>query len=110
MRALKIFTDGNCVVEDLNGDLYHEISTTVSGMVEAVTLDDAGSMYINEEGKLYNLPVNEVATRLFKTFFPWSNDYIVGNAILFGPVDNMGEETQVTPEIIRMVQTICEGK
>jgi hypothetical protein len=70
----------------------------VGGYVEPVNLDNpAGSMYINEEGKLLRLPVNMQAT-----YVEWAHnelmrneDIVMGNAFILGPVDGNGEDTSV---------------
>jgi hypothetical protein len=70
----------------------------VGGYVESVNLDNpAGSMYINEEGKLLRLPVNMKAT-----YVEWAHnelmrneDIVMGDAFILGPVDGNGEDTSV---------------
>ena len=44
---------------------------------------EPGTLIVNEEGKLQNLPVNQTATDLSAAY----NDVIVGNAILLGTTD-----------------------
>jgi hypothetical protein len=70
----------------------------VGGYIELVSLRLA-DMFINEEGKLQDLPVNVRATHL-----AWHNkaiaidDVINGNSILFGKCDSEGNTTSITAE------------
>lgn len=69
----------------------------VAGDIEAVTLHRyAMTMYLNENGKLEGRPVNRRATVLAH----WaeairSDDFIVGDVVLTGPVDSAGEDTPI---------------
>jgi len=75
----------------------------VNGYLESVTLPNS-ILLINEEGKLQNLPYNKVASELFRIIN--TNDVIVGNAVLVGPVDNEGNFTQIPQDIIDHVMDI----
>lgn len=58
-----------------------ELQSLVGGPIELVTLYDDTLFFINEEGKLRNLPYNEQATRyVADRLLP--GDYIVGPAVL----------------------------
>lgn len=60
----------------------------VGGYIEAVTVTENGyTLFVNEEGALRGLPVNEVATGLART-------PVVGDAVLAGP-ELDGETTSV---------------
>jgi hypothetical protein len=48
------------------GFKLNEIQKIVGGYVELVMLSPRTIMLVNEEGKLMNLPVNKVATRIFR--------------------------------------------
>jgi hypothetical protein len=82
----------------LFSEAYSVMRDTVGGYIELVRLQMA-DMYINENGKEQNLRVNARATQL-----AWVDramgvdDFIVGNAILFGRADERGDETSITPE------------
>ena len=58
-----------------------ELQALVGGYLEALRLDDAYWLVINEEGKLLDLPVNLRATALVRWRLP-ADDYIVGPAIV----------------------------
>lgn len=79
-------------VESMN---YDTISAAVGGWIEGVPLEGV-TAYVNEEGKINGLPTNKIATLLAhqsNAIFP--NDYIVGNMIVMGPIDDEGEETSL---------------
>lgn len=69
--------------ELIDGELK-TLQTKVGGYVELVRLSTGIDMYINEEGKLQGLPINKVATQLYRHFRKVTDDLIVGNAILCG--------------------------
>jgi len=52
-----------------------EAQELVGGMVELVMLSDGDQMLVNEEGLLYGLPYNQMASEV-------ANRHIVGNALI----------------------------
>ena len=107
MKAILIKTNGECVISEKERWEYKDITDAVGGWIECVSLKDDGDMYVNEEGKLYGLPVNDVATLLANHFgyLRQGFDLIVGNTIIFGPVDDEGENTEVTYAIINYLKS-----
>lgn len=63
----------------------------VDGYIERITLSDGSSMYINEEGKLNGLPINEEATRLARPVL-MADDYIVGDVVICAPGEDSDDE------------------
>ena len=67
---------------------YKEVSKFVGGMVECVQFPNGDLLLLNEEGKLMNLPLNEIATGLWRETFTKDkyafgyDDFVVGPAIL----------------------------
>lgn len=95
-----IYTSGAMVeVTPANGksfDLKY-LKDVVGGYIEAVYLTNGQVMFVNEEGKLKGLPINEAATIIIRSmgrFYP-SNEYIAGDAIIVTP-EEAGEKD--TPE------------
>jgi hypothetical protein len=85
-----------------NTSEYREI---VGGYLEAVSLDSPSStLYVNEQGKLNDLPINPRATMLLRAHQPALRffDYIAGDALLTGPVDEQGDDTNVPDEFVNM--------
>jgi Domain of unknown function (DUF3846) len=56
-----------------------ELQSAVNGHFEFVYLPDNLILVVNEEGKLNNLPINEIATSFV---LPIMNDIIVGDVLL----------------------------
>jgi len=60
----------------------------VGGMVQGIEFPNGDYMIMNEEGKLLGLPVNEDATKLWRSTFTKDkylfgyDDWVSGNAIL----------------------------
>lgn len=97
MKALLISTDNLVEVEQDTDEFvsYATLSRAVGGMIEAVTLPNGLTLWVNEEGKLDGLPVNEYATRLFVSAYG-AVDIIVGNVIITGGADENGETLGLT--------------
>jgi len=89
-------------VENVERIDYPFLTKRVGGMIEVVSFqDDAASIYLNEEGKLEGLPGNRRATYLAKRHGAISMlDYIAGDAVVVGPVDDEGNETGLEQEQI----------
>jgi hypothetical protein len=64
-----------------NGKLFTlpELQKIVGGYIEIAQTDSALMMVLNEEGKLMGLPVNVIASALYRYR---STDHIVGNVLL----------------------------
>lgn len=71
-------------VRPANGVAFtlEEMQAVVGGYIEFVGLNETDTMVLNEEGKLENLPFNIEATKVFRSYYPDSNDFIVGNVLI----------------------------
>jgi hypothetical protein len=82
----------------------------VGGYIEALSLTDEVSAYINEEGKIEGLPRNEAGDRLVKhalstvgrTMLP--GDYVAGPLVLMGQPDDEGYDTGVPESVVDLLQ------
>jgi hypothetical protein len=98
---------------------YEFIRRHIRGMIEPIRFQvgqlEHVWMYVHDEGKLLGLPVNRYANRLTARF-AWhilaSGDYIVGTAIIVGPIDEEGnhrrftaEQRNTISEVIRLRET-----
>jgi len=89
---------------------YEVMKETVGGYIELVSLKLA-DMFINEDGKMYDLPTNARATQL-----AWVDgaiaydDTIVGDAIVFGKSNEVGDETGITPEFRSHLLRVLGGR
>jgi hypothetical protein len=96
-RFLKIDPDGTCTELDVTADDLKALQEAVGGTIERVPLNGGIDMYVNEDGKLYDLErnlvaqviVNHAGTRLLP------GDHIVGTVMLFGGIDDDGDELDV---------------
>ena len=98
MKALVLKTNNTIQVEEDTEEFvsYATLSRAVGGMIEAVTLPSGLTLWVNEEGKMNGLPVNDYATRLFDSAFGSGIDIIVGNAIITDGADDEGETLGLT--------------
>lgn len=102
---LRVNTDGThefmTVGEDDELGTYQNV---VGGFIEHVGFPLFGlSMYINEEGKLDDLPMNLFATKLWAAEYGHT-DYIVGNVVIFnGEVTDDGESVGLTSEQVALL-------
>lgn len=58
-----------------------EMQSFVEGLIQIVPFDDETEIVVNDEGKLDNLPVNQIATQYWTDRYGYT-DVIVGNAII----------------------------
>lgn len=110
MKALVVKTDGTYEVIDQEWN-YDQINKAVGGWIEAVYFPGyKAEAYINEEGKILGLPENVVATNV------WYNsgakvllgDYLAGDVVIFGEVDEEGNNTEVPLEIVAEISNEWE--
>lgn len=58
-----------------------ELKSVVGGYIEIVPFELGYSMVVNEEGKLLNLPINVIATKIYRASRN-TDDFIVGNVLI----------------------------
>lgn len=83
--AVRINVDGTRIeMHPTHGAAFHlsELHIVVGGYIEAVHLKDGRVMWVNEEGKLRALPVNEAATVIAHASGHDPTDMIVGDVII----------------------------
>jgi hypothetical protein len=77
----------------------------VGGLVQVIDLVgelEGVSLWVNEEGKMYGLPINESATHLWEKSYG-KTDVIVGNVVITGGADNAGETMPLTDGQVEMI-------
>lgn len=119
-KVIVITVDGKMKTID---SLYDNLSESVQGYIEYVCLSTKIGkrngikydkelpdlhIYLNEEGKILNLPVNPFATALWQKYYK-NSDTIVGNIIITGGADEEGETTDTTEEQIKFVKSIIDA-
>ena len=94
--------------DELDATSLAERQGLVGGLIEPLDLvEPPACMYMNEEGKQLELPVNRRATLL-----AWVHnrdfryrDVIVGDVLLVGRADKHGQDTTVPDEFIELIFT-----
>jgi len=84
VSGLFISTTGNAVKATF--DDLADYQQAVGGYIEAVDIKVAGheaTIYLNEEGKMFGLPLNRSVTRL-ATGRIFEGDYIAGDVVIVG--------------------------
>lgn len=97
---LKVNTDGTTERIPFDpSNSYEQLSGAVEGFIELVPvkLPYDCDLFVNEEGKLNGLPLNEKLTRLYALENGYL-DLIVGNGI-FARHDDAGETLGLTEEV-----------
>lgn len=80
-KGIKVNTDGKSEEITFQSKFVSlkEMQEIVGGHIEFVYLPNNIILVVNEEGKLNNLPVNEIVTSFY---YPIIKDVIVGNVLL----------------------------
>lgn len=94
-KALAITTIGEVKILDLTDKALEQLQEAVGGWVQAIDLSDEMSLWCNEEGKMNNLPHNPFGQAFWEMAYG-RTDYIVGNVVLTGGVDDEGETIGLT--------------
>jgi hypothetical protein len=82
-----------------------QLQREVGGYIEAVRLEEF-DFYLNEEGKMIGLPLNEVGTLLWESVYG-QTDVIMGNIVVVGKPDDEGYETELSLESAQEIQNIA---
>jgi hypothetical protein len=102
MKAVILKIDGTTSVAEFKSETsYAALSIAVGGYIERVRLLAHNiEMYLNEEGKIHRLPINEKATALWVASYG-ETDVICGDVVLIGLVDPEGENESLTDEQVK---------
>lgn len=106
IRVMVVPVSGEVEFKEIDETELTDYFAIVDGPLQAVELlNPAGSIYVDEEGKLSQLPANYRATKLWWSLNPlyWDQDTLCGTAIVVGPVDELGNDTDVPPIFGRIV-------
>lgn len=114
MTYMTISTDG--VWDEFPGvPAYQDLHDGVGGYIEAVALNIGGSpkpeheatLWLNEEGKLDGLPLNEIATYIALMYSGIADtDFIAGNVVLTGGPNEEGETLGLSPQWVTHLRKI----
>jgi hypothetical protein len=104
-RAYIVNTDGTSkVVEFEVGNSYDLIRNAVHGLIECVSISPELDIWLNEEGKLTAMELNEFATALYRKTYN-TPDFIVGDVIFTGGADEEGETLGLSDEMLAKLIT-----
>jgi hypothetical protein len=108
--GIQVKTTGEVVA--LDGISLDTLQTAVGGWVQAIDLDEALTMWCNEEGKLVGLPHNPFAQFAWDKVYGANTDYLVGDVVFTGGTGDEGEtlplDDDTADQIRVMVQKVRE--
>lgn len=91
----------------LHGKDYPSMRDAVGGYIEFVRLRgefEGYGLYVNEEGKLNGLPINDIATAVWEMSFGIYTDIIVGNAVIVSAkLNDEGEHLDLTDDEVEVL-------
>jgi hypothetical protein len=97
-KAIVLSTEGTLSEIDLDaGNTLKILQNAVGGWVQAVDFATDLTIWVHEEGKIINLPINSKATEIWTHFFG-NTDLIAGNAVFTGGVDENGETLGISAD------------
>ena len=102
--AVALYTNGHTEVITLTLELGTQINDIVGGYFECITLRTPQGefhMWVNEGGKLFDLPINDNANEIYHEYVS-SLHVIVGNAVITGGVDKYGNTLGLTQEEVNL--------
>ena len=111
MLAITLDTEGNAKEIQLseNESQLSKLQEAVGGMVQAVDFTADLTLWCNEEGKLYGLPINPMATFLWEKSFGLT-DFICGNVIFTGGTGEEGETLGLNEETAKELRNFLRIK
>lgn len=104
--ALRVNTDFTTEVLDLEDKEYPQLRDAVGGLIQPVDLRPGLTIWVNEEGKLIDLPVNVIGTHLWEKSFGMT-DVIVGNCVFTGNANDEGETEELSSAWITQIQELA---
>lgn len=105
-RALRVNTDFTTKILDLSENEYEQLRDSVGGLIEAVDLRPGLTIWVNEEGKLINLPFNVIGTHLWEKCFGVT-DVIVGDCVFTGNSNDEGETEELSVPWVVQIQELA---
>ena len=96
LNAVAVWPDGG-IYEITMADTLESFQGLVGGCVQCV-FGEEHVIYVNEEGLLQSLPFNRRATE-FANRFVAKGHLLYGVAVIVGPADSEGNNTNVHPDV-----------
>jgi len=109
IAALRI--DIDATVTALPDNHYRTLSDAVGGLIEAAPGDGTYILWVNEEGKILDLPHNPLGEGLWFLIDSHgclaAGDWMAGPCVITGPIDDDGETTAVTDDVAVTVASMA---
>lgn len=107
--TLCVNDDGIYSSEEFDGEL-RDYQRVVGGNIEAIPTSENVTIFVNEDGKDFGLPINRLAMdvwiRYDVYFCMLHGEWIAGNAVIVGGVDSEGNQTDLSDEDRRWIEHI----
>lgn len=106
VSGILIPANTNAPVKEVQFDDLQDYQTAVGGPIEAIDLQDLGvTMFINEVGRLENLPYNARAMFLWWWFVPAvrQKEPLLGDVVIVGLPDSEGNSQDVPEDARRLI-------
>jgi hypothetical protein len=103
VRGIVIPADDNEQIVERELHSLQDYQAAVGGWIEPVDVPTLGiTIYVHEEGRLFNLPFNSRATFLWWFHVPVARQtmLLVGPALIVGRPDHIGDSTDVPVSIV----------
>lgn len=108
MKAILITPNGK--VSRVAPKTLSELQNIVGGYVQVISLPKCEhEMYVNEDGIALGLPYNSIASKLcidMETGLA-PMDFIKGNAVVVGPVDSEGYDTDIAENLAQHLLSLA---
>jgi len=110
MNALVITPEGTVRIKSVESDhLLSFLQSEVGGLIEEVpTGRESITAYVNDEGKVTDLPRNAVATAFCEGHLRLG-DYIAGAMVIIGGPDATGDSTSVPDGVYEEAADLAVG-
>ena len=103
--AVKLSVEGNVeVIPFVENQLKTLQDAVGGGYVEAITLADDLVLWVNEDGKMKQMPFNQAATSIFVKHGRGS-DFIAGPVVFTGGTDENGDTLGISETQIQQIRT-----
>lgn len=109
-HALIITTDGTIETAEwaAGGTNLTHLQQAVGGSVDVVALTDELDMWVNDEGLVMGMPINEVATAIAREH-GMSHQPYAGPAVFTGGCDEAGDTQPLTKDLERRLRRLAQA-
>ena len=110
-KAFVVQTDGANYILEFNNDTSLKVMQgVVGGLIQPIDFGftaDTMTMWVNEEGKLMDLPINQFGTLFYQRYFG-ASDIIVGDIVFTGGTDDEGYTLGLDAKQIELLRAILD--